>query len=114
MMNRTVALVMLFGPFALASICQAGDDTKVKPQQEIQMTENTWGCLSKDIVDSVLAYEQKGQDQEKQQYFDDFSCLWLPAGQRFRVVSVDRGSVGFVNAENSDREGLWAPSRFIK
>ncbi|WP_179403002.1 surface attachment protein Sap1 [Burkholderia guangdongensis] len=114
MMKRTGVFIALVGTFALASVAQAGGDSSVKPQQEIQLTQNAFGCLSKDSLDSVLTHEHDGKDQAKQQYFDDFRCLSVPAGQRFRVVAVDNGEVQFVSADNSDQQGLWAPSRFIK
>jgi len=38
----------------------------------------------------------------------------VPEGQRFRVVSVDQGDVQFVSADNSDQQGLWTDSRFVK
>ncbi|MBN3818417.1 hypothetical protein G3N57_18175 [Paraburkholderia sp. Se-20369] len=113
MMKRTAVFVALVGAFAVVSIAQAGD-TGVKPKQEIQLTKNAWGCLSKDNLDSVLNHERDGKSQAKQQYFDDFRCLSVPEGQRFRVVSVDEGDVQFVSADNSDQQGLWTDSRFIK
>ncbi|KVC55625.1 hypothetical protein WT67_19935 [Burkholderia stagnalis] len=113
MMKRTAVFVALVGAFAVVSIAQAGD-TGVKPKQEIQLTKNAWGCLSKDNLDSVLNHERDGKSQAKQQYFDDFRCLSVPEGQRFRVVAVDQGDVQFVSADNSDQQGLWADSRFIK
>ncbi|AJX16468.1 MULTISPECIES: surface attachment protein Sap1 [Burkholderia] len=114
MMKRTGVFVALVGAFAVVSIAQAGGDAAVKPRQEIQLTKNAWGCLSKDNLDSVLDHERGGHSQAKQQYFDDFRCLSVPEGQRFRVVSVDNGDVQFVSADNSDQQGLWADSRFIK
>ncbi|KVN23396.1 hypothetical protein WJ63_19500 [Burkholderia pyrrocinia] len=113
MMKRTAVFVALVGAFAVVSIAQAGD-TGVKPKQEIQLTKNAWGCLSKDNLDSVLNHERDGKSQAKQQYFDDFRCLSVPEGQRFRVVAVDQGDVQFVSADNSDQQGLWTDSRFIK
>ncbi|AOK54194.1 hypothetical protein WT15_16640 [Burkholderia stagnalis] len=113
MMKRTAVFVALVGAFAVVSIARAGD-TGVKPKQEIQLTKNAWGCLSKDNLDSVLNHERDGKSQAKQQYFDDFRCLSVPEGQRFRVVAVDQGDVQFVSADNSDQQGLWADSRFIK
>ncbi|KVM78168.1 surface attachment protein Sap1 [Burkholderia stagnalis] len=113
MMKRTAVFVALVGAFAVVSIAQAGD-TSLKPKQEIQLTKNAWGCLSKDNLDSVLNHERDGKSQAKQQYFDDFRCLSVPEGQRFRVVAVDQGDVQFVSADNSDQQGLWADSRFIK
>ncbi|WP_164721395.1 surface attachment protein Sap1 [Burkholderia stagnalis] len=113
MMKRTTVFVALVGAFAVVSIAQAGD-TGVKPKQEIQLTKNAWGCLSKDNLDSVLNHERDGKSQAKQQYFDDFRCLSVPEGQRFRVVAVDQGDVQFVSADNSDQQGLWTDSRFIK
>jgi hypothetical protein len=114
MMKRTGIFIALVGTFALVSVAQAGGDAGVKPEQEIQLTKNAWGCLSKDNLDSVLTHERDGKDQAKQQYFDDFRCLSVPAGQRFRVVSVDNGDVQFVSADNADHQGLWADSRFVK
>ncbi|WP_175905160.1 surface attachment protein Sap1 [Burkholderia seminalis] len=114
MMKRTGILFALVGAFCAASIAQAGGDSAVKPKQEIQLTKNAWGCLSKDNLDSVLNHERDGKSQAKQQYFDDFRCLSVPEGQRFRVVSVDQGDVQFVSADNSDQQGLWTDSRFVK
>ncbi|AKM43797.1 hypothetical protein WR30_00195 [Burkholderia contaminans FFH2055] len=114
MMKRTGILFALVGAFCVVSIAQAGDDSAVKPKQEIQLTKNAWGCLSKDNLDSVLSHERDGKSQAKQQYFDDYRCLSVPEGQRFRVVSVDQGDVQFVSADNSDQQGLWTDSRFVK
>lgn len=114
MMKRTGFFLALVGAFAVVSIAQAGGDSSVKPQQEIQLTKNAWGCLSKDNLDSVLNHERDGKSQAKQQYFDDYRCLSVPEGQRFRVVSVDQSDVQFVSADNSDQQGLWTDSRFVK
>ncbi|AOJ88199.1 MULTISPECIES: surface attachment protein Sap1 [Burkholderia] len=114
MMKRTGVLFALVGAFSVVSIAQAGGDAAVQPKQEIQLTKNAWGCLSKDNLDSVLSHERDGKSQAKQQYFDDYRCLSVPEGQRFRVVSVDQGDVQFVSADNSDQQGLWTDSRFVK
>lgn len=113
MMKRTGVFLALVGALAVVSIDRAESDS-VKPRQEIQLTGNAWGCLSKDNLDSVLSHERDGQSQARQQYFDDYRCLSVPEGQRFRVVAVDEGDVQFVSADNSDQQGLWTDSRFIK
>ncbi|KDB09920.1 hypothetical protein LIG30_1122 [Burkholderia sp. lig30] len=114
MMKRTAVFIALVGALAAVSAARAGGDASVKPQQEIQLTRDAWGCLSKDNLDSALNHERDGQNQAKQQYFDDYRCLSVPEGQRFRVVAVDQGGVQFVSADNSDQQGLWTDSRFIK
>jgi hypothetical protein len=114
MMKRTGVMLALMSVMAVFSVARAGGDASLKPQQEIQLTKNAWGCLSKDNLDSALTHERDGQSQAKQRYFDDYRCLSVPEGQRFRIVSVDKGDVQFVSAENSDQQGLWTDSRFIK
>lgn len=114
MLKRTGLFLALTGGIVAFSVAQANGDASLKPQQEIQLTKNAWGCLSKDSLDSVLNHERDGKAQAKQQYFDDYRCLSVPEGQRFRVVSVDKGDVQFVSAENSDQQGLWTDARFIK
>lgn len=114
MLKRTGLFLALTGGIVAFSVAQANGDASLKPQQEIQLTKNAWGCLSKDNLDSVLNHERDGKAQAKQQYFDDYRCLSVPEGQRFRVVSVDKDDVQFVSAENSDQQGLWTDARFIK
>lgn len=114
MMKRTGVLLALMSGIAVFSVAHAGGDASLKPQQEIQLTKNAWGCLSKDNLDSALSHERDGQAQAKQRYFDDYRCLSVPEGQRFRVVSIEKGDIQFVSAENSDQQGLWTDSRFIK
>ncbi|ACR30485.1 surface attachment protein Sap1 [Burkholderia glumae] len=97
-----------------ATVAQAGGDVVVKPRQEVHLTKDAWGCLSKDNLDSVLSHERDGQAQAKQQYFDDYRCVSVPDGARFRVVSVDRDDVQFVSADNSDQQGLWTDVRFVR
>lgn len=48
MMKRTGVFLALVGACAMVSIAQAGGDVAVQPKQEIQLTKNAWGCLSKD------------------------------------------------------------------
>ncbi len=107
------ALISLLGGFTLA---QAGGDKPIKVRQEIQLAKDAWGCLSKDNLDAALTHERHGKGQAKQQYFDDYRCVSVsvPEGQRFRIVSIEKSDVQFVNAENNDQQGLWTDARFIK
>lgn len=114
MMKRTGVVLAFVSGLAVFSVAQAAGNMQLKPQQEVQLTKHAWGCLSKDNLDSAMNHERDGQTQQMQQYFDDYRCLSVPDGQRFRVVSVDNGDVQFVSAENSDQQGLWTNSRFIK
>ena len=47
LMKRIDDFVALVSMFGWVSVVQAGGDAKVEPQQEIWMTKNAWGCVSK-------------------------------------------------------------------
>jgi hypothetical protein len=49
-----------------------------------------------------------------QQFFEGYECISTPEDAHFRVVRVVGHDVEFVNASNSDTEGLWTADRFIK
>ena len=49
-----------------------------------------------------------------QEFFSGYQCLSTPENSSFRVVRVVGHDVEFVNAGNSDTQGLWANDRFIK
>jgi hypothetical protein len=49
-----------------------------------------------------------------QEFFTGFQCIPAPEGAHFRVVQVVGHDVEFVNAANSDTQGLWTADRFIK
>jgi len=86
----------------------------VKPQQTVQLKPGSYGCLSKDKLDAVSVHEKAGDQQRMQEYFTGYQCLSTPADQSFRVVQVVGHDVEFVNAANTDQQGLWTSDRFIK
>jgi DNA-binding LytR/AlgR family response regulator len=112
-MKMRVAVLFATAAFAAASAAQA-QDVVVKPQQTVQFKANAYGCLSKDKLDAVRQHEQAGEQQQMQEYFSGFQCLSTPENANFRVVRVVGHDVEFVNAANSDTEGLWTNDRFIK
>jgi len=98
-------------------VCAASafaQDAAVKPQQTVQFKPGSYGCLSKDNLDAVSTHEQAGEQQQMEEYFTNFQCLSTPANQSFRVVRVEGHDVEFVNAANTDDQGLWTSDRFIK
>lgn len=110
MIRTGILLVAMGGVSAWGAMHEHG---VVKPQQQIKVTQNAWGCLSKSGLDAALSQERAGQPPAKQQAFGNGQCVSVPAGQPFRVVSVERRDVEFVNAANTDQQGLWIDSRFI-
>lgn len=86
----------------------------VKPQQTVELKPGSYGCLSKDKLDAVSLHEKAGEQQQAQEYFTGYQCLSTPADQSFRVVQVVGHDVEFVNAANTDQQGLWTSDRFIK
>jgi hypothetical protein len=102
---------------AAGLLCAASafaQDAVVKPQQTVQLKPGSYGCLSKDNLDAVSTHEQAGEHQQMQGYFDSFQCLSTPDNESFRVVRVEGHDVEFVNAANTDDQGLWTNDRFIK
>ncbi|TKC83500.1 hypothetical protein FAZ69_23730 [Trinickia terrae] len=112
MMKRAGILFTVVGLFAAASVAQAQD--ALKPQQTFQFVANSYGCLSKDKLDSAYQHAQAGEQQQMQEYFSGYQCLSTPEHADFRVVRVVGHDVEFVNAGNGDTEGLWTSDRFIK
>ncbi|MFC0402431.1 surface attachment protein Sap1 [Paraburkholderia rhizosphaerae] len=112
-MKMRVAVLFVMASLAAASAAQA-QDAVIKPQQTVQFKPNSYGCLSKDKLDAVNQHEQAGEQQKMQEYFSGFQCLSTPENANFRVVRVVGHEVEFVNAANSDTEGLWTNDRFIK
>jgi len=88
-------------------------DAAVKPQQTVQLKPGSYGCLSKEKLDAVRSHEKAGEHQQMQEYFSGYQCLSTPANQSFRVVQVVGHDVEFVNAANTDQQGLWTSDRFI-
>lgn len=86
----------------------------VKPQQTVQLKPGSYGCLSKEKLDAVSVHEKAGEQQQMQEYFTGYQCLSTPTGQSFRVVQVIGHDVEFVNAANTDQQGLWTSDRSIK
>ncbi|WP_233865524.1 surface attachment protein Sap1 [Paraburkholderia adhaesiva] len=98
-------------------VCAASavaQDVVVKPQQTVQLKPGSYGCVSKDKLDAVSMHDQAGERQQMEEYFTAFQCLSTPDNQSFRVVRVVGHDVEFVNAANTDDEGLWTSDRFIK
>jgi hypothetical protein len=112
-MKMRVAVLLIVAGFVGASAAMA-QDAVIKPQQTVQFKPNAYGCLSKDKLDAVNQHAQAGEQQQMQEYFSGFECLSTPENASFRVVRVDGHDVEFVNAANSDTQGLWTNDRFIK
>ncbi|CAB3770208.1 surface attachment protein Sap1 [Paraburkholderia solisilvae] len=114
-MKMRVAVLFVMAGFAAAATSAAqAQDAVVKPQQTIQFKPNSYGCLSKEKLDAVNQHEKAGEQQQMQEYFSGFQCLSTPENATFRIVRVVGHEVEFVNAANSDTEGLWTNDRFIK
>ncbi|MGA3251475.1 MAG: surface attachment protein Sap1 [Paraburkholderia sp.] len=111
-MQKQIAILFAVGLLA-ASAVQA-QDSVIKPQQTIQFKPNAYGCLSKDKLDAADQHAQAGEQQQMQEFFSGYQCLSTPENSSFRVVRVVGHDVEFVNAGNSDTQGLWANDRFIK
>src|SRR3569833_2688294 len=103
--------------FAVASLAAASvqvQDVMIKPQQTNQFKANSYGCLSKDKLDAVNEHAQAGEQQKMQEFFSGYQCVSTPENSSFRVVRVVGHDFEFVNAGNSDTQGLWANDRFFK
>lgn len=111
-MKTRIALVFAIAGLAAASV--QAQDVMVKPQQTIQFKANAYGCLSKDKLDAADVHAQAGEQQKMQEFFSGYQCVSTPENSNFRVVRVAGHDVEFVNAANSDTQGLWANGRFIK
>ncbi|WP_025598102.1 surface attachment protein Sap1 [Burkholderia sp. WSM2230] len=112
-MKTRLALVFAIASLAAATTVQA-QDVVIKPQQTIQFKANAYGCLSKDKLDAVNQHAQAGEQQKMQEFFSGYQCVSTPENSSFRVVRVVGHDFEFVNAGNSDTQGLWANDRFIK
>ncbi|CAM2181355.1 conserved exported hypothetical protein [Paraburkholderia sacchari] len=103
-----------FATGLLCAVSAQAQDSALKPQQTVQLKPGSYGCLSKDKLDAVSLHEQAGEHQQMQEYFADYRCLSTPENQSFRIVRVVGHDVEFVNAANTDDQGLWTTDRFIK
>jgi hypothetical protein len=112
-MQKQVALLFAVAGLLAAAVVQAQDNV-VKPLQTIQFKPNAYGCLSKDKLDAADQHAQAGEQQQMQEFFSGFQCISTPENSSFRVVRVVGHDIEFVNAGNSDTQGLWANDRFIK
>jgi hypothetical protein len=112
-MKMRVAVLIVMAGFVGASAAMA-QDVVIKPQQTVQFKANSYGCLSKDKLDAVNQHAQAGEQQKMQEFFSGYECLSTPENASFRVVRVVGHEVEFVNAANSDTQGLWTNDRFIK
>ena len=92
----------------------SAQDKVIQPQQTITLMPEAFGCVSKDKFDSADKHARAGEQQQMQQFFEDYECVSTLDDARFRVVKVDGHDIEFVNAANSDTQGLWTADRFIK
>ncbi|HEX7933184.1 MAG TPA: hypothetical protein VF573_08935 [Paraburkholderia sp.] len=111
-MKTRIALVFAIASLAAASV--QAQDALIKPLQTIQFKANAYGCLSKDKLDAADGHAQAGEQQKMQEFFSGYQCVSTPENSSFRVVRVVGHDIEFVNAANSDTQGLWANDRFIK
>ena len=111
-MKTRLVVVFAIACFVAASV--QAQELMIKPQQTIQFKANAYGCVSKDKLDAADLHAQAGEQQKMQEFFSGYQCVSTPTGSSFRVVRVIGHDVEFVNAGNSDTEGLWANDRFIK
>ncbi|CAH2788325.1 MAG: FIG00457576: hypothetical protein [uncultured Paraburkholderia sp.] len=103
-MKTRLALVFAIASLAAATI--QAQDVVIKPQQTIQFKANSYGCLSKDKLDTVDQHAQAGEQQKMQEFFSRYQCVSTPENSSFRVVRVVGHDFEFVNAGNSDTQGL--------
>jgi hypothetical protein len=113
-MSKKIGLLFMVAGFAAAASIAQAQDTVLRPRQTFQFMPGAYGCLSKDKLDAVNQHAQAGEHEQMQQYFTGYQCLSTPEHSDFRVVRVVGHDVEFVNAGNSDTEGLWTSDRFIK
>ena len=113
MRKYVASLFVLVGFGTAVSIAQAQDNV-IKPQQTFELRSGAYGCLSKDKLDAVDQHAQAGEQQKMQEFFSGYQCVSTPENSSFRVVRVVGHDFEFVNAGNSDTQGLWANDRFIK
>ncbi|CAH2798445.1 MAG: FIG00457576: hypothetical protein [uncultured Caballeronia sp.] len=113
MKKRAIAGFAMIGLFAAITTVHA-QDKAIQPQQTFSFMPISFGCLSKDKFDSTDQHAQAGEQQKMQEFFSRFQCMPTPEGAHFRVVQVVGHDVEFVNASNSDTQGLWTADRFIK
>jgi hypothetical protein len=112
MKKRATALIAMCGLLGLASAAQA-QDSVIQPQQTFKFRPNAYGCLSKDKFDSADEHARAGEHQKMQQFFEGYECMSTPMDSQFRVLRVVGHDVEFVNASNSDKQGMWTADRFI-
>ena len=113
MKKRAIAGFAMIGLLGAITSTYAQDKV-VQPQQTFSFMPNAYGCLSKDKFDSADQHAQAGEQQKMQEFFSGFQCLATPEEGNFRVVRVIGHDVEFVNASNSDTQGMWTADRFIK
>ncbi|CAL8472447.1 surface attachment protein Sap1 [Caballeronia sp. S22] len=112
MQKRVGTLFAMMGLCAVVSTAQA-QDSVIQAQQTFTFRPNSYGCLSKDKFDSADQHAKAGEHQQMQQFFEGFECISTPVDSHFRVIRVVGHDVEFVNAANSDTQGMWTADRFI-
>ena len=113
MKKRVIAGFAMLGLLGAITSAQAQDKV-IQPQETFSFMPNAYGCLSKDKFDSADQHAQAGEQQKMQEFFSGFQCLSTPENGHFRVLRVVGHDVEFVNAANSDTQGMWTADRFIK
>jgi hypothetical protein len=113
MRKRIGALLAFAGLFAALTQVHAQGNA-IQPSQTFTFMPNAYGCVSKDKFDSADQHAKAGESQKMQEFFSGFECLSTPQDARFRVLRVEGHDVEFVNASNSDTQGLWTADRFIR
>ena len=113
-MIKTGILLATMGGLSGWAAVHASVDAPLKPQQEVLLSADAWGCQNRASLDGALGAEHAGQKQAVQQFFSDKRCATVPADQHYRVVSVTHHDVQFVNADTADTQTLWVDARFVR
>ncbi|VXC60890.1 conserved exported hypothetical protein [Burkholderia sp. 8Y] len=112
-MKKRAHAVFAVLSLAVAVSAAYAQDSALQPQQTFKFRPNSYGCLSKDKFDSADQHARAGEHQQMQQFFEGYECISTPVNSHFRVVRVVGHDVEFVNAANSDTQGMWTADRFI-
>jgi hypothetical protein len=112
-MKQSARALMIMAGFLAAAPAAFAQDSVVQPQQTFNFRPNSYGCMSKDKFDSADQHARAGEHQKMQQFFEGYECVSTPVESRFRVLRVVGHDVEFVNASNSDKQGMWTTDRFI-
>ncbi|WP_248320826.1 MULTISPECIES: surface attachment protein Sap1 [unclassified Caballeronia] len=112
-MKKRASAVFTVVSLVVAVSAAYAQDNAIQPQQTFKFRPNSYGCLSKDKFDSADQHAKAGEHQQMQQFFEGFECISTPVDSHFRVLRVVGHDIEFVNAANSDTQGMWTADRFI-